>query len=72
MRWPEVGEKLAKSSRIAPMAASFGFDPVECEHLFADFLEELLQRPVELVTTEPLSPYIGPRILDEAEYARVA
>ncbi len=38
----------------------------------ADFLEELLQRPVELVTTESLSPYIGPRILDEAEYARVA
>ena len=38
----------------------------------ADFLEELLQRPVELVTLESLSPHIGPRILDEAEYARVA
>lgn len=38
----------------------------------ADFLEELLQRPVELVTIESLSPYIGPRILDEAEYAQVA
>jgi len=31
-------------------------------------LEDLLQRPVELVTTESLSPYIGPRILEEVEY----
>jgi uncharacterized protein len=31
-----------------------------------DFLEELLGRPVELVTTEALSPYIGPHILSEA------
>jgi len=33
------------------------------------FLEELLQHRVELVTTESLSPYIGPRILKEVEYA---
>jgi hypothetical protein len=33
----------------------------------ADLLEELLQRRVELVTTEALSPYIGPRILTEVE-----
>ncbi len=32
-----------------------------------DFLEGLLQRPVEVITTEGLSPYIGPRILAEAE-----
>ena len=32
------------------------------------FLEELLGRKVELVTTESLSPYIGPRILEEVEY----
>jgi uncharacterized protein len=31
-----------------------------------DFLEGLLGRPVELVTTEALSPYIGPHILSEA------
>lgn len=30
-------------------------------------LEEVLQRRVELVTTEALSPYLGPRILSEAE-----
>lgn len=30
-------------------------------------LEGLLQRRVELVTTEALSPYIGPHILREAE-----
>jgi uncharacterized protein len=32
------------------------------------FLEELLNRPVELVTPDSLSPYIGPRILAETEY----
>lgn len=30
-------------------------------------LEELLGRRVELLTRESLSPYIGPRILEEAE-----
>jgi uncharacterized protein len=30
-------------------------------------LEDLLDRHVELVTTEALSPYIGPHILREAE-----
>jgi uncharacterized protein len=30
-------------------------------------LEELLEHRVELVTTESLSPYIGPHILREAE-----
>ncbi len=32
----------------------------------ADLLEETLGRPVEVVTTEALSPYIGPHILAEA------
>jgi len=32
-----------------------------------DLLEESLGRPVELVTYESLSPYIGPHILREAE-----
>jgi predicted nucleotidyltransferase len=31
------------------------------------FLEDMLHRPVELVTPESLSPHIGPRILQEAE-----
>jgi uncharacterized protein len=34
----------------------------------AFFLEELLGLKVELVTTDSLSPYIGPRILEEVEY----
>lgn len=34
----------------------------------AFFLEDLLQRPVEIVTTESLSPYIGPQILKSVEY----
>jgi predicted nucleotidyltransferase len=35
----------------------------------AFFLEEIFGRRVELVTTDALSPYIGPRILDDVEYA---
>jgi predicted nucleotidyltransferase len=35
----------------------------------AFFLEETLGRRVELVTPESLSPYIGPHILREVEYA---
>ena len=38
----------------------------------ATFLEELLQRRVEIVTTEALSPYIGPHILSEVEYANLS
>lgn len=39
------------------------------EHFLAlsELLEQRLGRPVELVTTEALSPYIGPRILAEAQ-----
>ena len=38
------------------------------DHLLAlsDLLEERLGRPVEVVTTEALSPFLGPRILAEA------
>ncbi len=38
----------------------------------AFLLEDMLERHVELVTTEALSPYIGPHILDEVEYAALA
>jgi hypothetical protein len=36
------------------------------------FLEELLGRKVELVTTDSLSPYIKPYILKEVEYVTVS
>jgi hypothetical protein len=38
------------------------------DHLLAlsDLLEERLERPVEVITTEALSPFLGPRILAEA------
>jgi len=36
------------------------------------FLEEVLQHKVELVTVESLSPYLGPHILKELEYAAIA
>ena len=36
------------------------------------YLESVLQHRVELVTAESLSPYIGPHILREVEYAPLA
>ena len=36
------------------------------------FLEEVLQHRTELVTVESLSPYLGPHILKEVEYAALA
>jgi predicted nucleotidyltransferase len=36
------------------------------------FLEKLLGRKVELVTTESLSPHIGPHILREVERVPIA
>jgi predicted nucleotidyltransferase len=38
----------------------------------AFFLEELLGRKVDLLTTESLSPHIGPHILAEVEYAAIS
>lgn len=35
-------------------------------------LEDLLQRRVEIITLESLSPYIGPHILEEVEYAAIS
>ena len=34
----------------------------------AFLLEDLLQRPVEMVTAESLSPYLRPYIMEEIEY----
>ena len=36
------------------------------------YLEELFGRKVELVTTQSLSPYIGPHILKTVRYAPIA
>ena len=35
-------------------------------------LEDLFNRPVELVTPESLSPYMKPSILNEAEYVAIS
>lgn len=35
-------------------------------------LEDTLQRRVELITLDSLSPYIGPRILEEVEYVFIS
>ena len=36
------------------------------------FLEDILKSRIDLVTKESLSPYIGPNILKEVEYASIA
>ena len=38
----------------------------------SSLLEDLLQRRVEIITTEALSPHIGPHILSEVEYASLS
>ena len=38
----------------------------------SEMLEETLQRPVDLVTRESLSPHFGPRILTQVEYVPLA
>ena len=38
----------------------------------SELLEDVLQRPVELVTVEALSAHIGPAILESAEYVTEA
>ncbi len=34
-------------------------------------LEDIFQRPVELLTEESLSPHIGPHILEDVEYVSI-
>ena len=36
-----------------------------------DLLHRILNRPIELVTPESLSPFIGPRILQTVEYVDI-
>ena len=36
------------------------------------FLEELFSRKVEVVTTDSMSPYIGPHVLKEVEYVSLS
>lgn len=51
------------------------FDPGEKTYdrflTLASYLEELLDRPVDLVTTEGLSPHLGPRMLKEADFVTI-
>lgn len=37
-----------------------------------DFLDDLLQRRIELVTEDSLSPYIAPHILKDIQYVSLA
>ena len=59
----EAGAESDVDLLVEFVAGQKSFDRVLA---LSDLLEELLGRPVELVTTEALSPYIGPHILSEA------
>jgi uncharacterized protein len=58
----KAGSDVDLLVRFNPAAKSF-----DRFMALAFLLEDLLQRRVELVTTEGLSPYLGPRILDEVQ-----
>ena len=59
----------ARPDRDVDLLVEFAPGEKTADRFFAlyDLLEELIDHRVELVTTEALSPYIGPYILAEAE-----
>ena len=61
------GEQSAQSD--VDLLVRFRPDEKSFDHFMklVFLLEDVLQRRVELVTTEGLSPYIGPRILEEVQ-----
>ena len=62
------GEQTADSD--VDLLVDFAPGQKSFDHFMAlvDLLEETLQRRVELVTPEALSPHLGPHILREVEY----
>ncbi|MDR4493437.1 MAG: nucleotidyltransferase family protein [Nitrospirales bacterium] len=67
-----------RSQQTASSDVDFLVEFVDGEKTFDHFmelsflLEDLFHLPVELVTPESLSPYIGPLILHEVEYVSIA
>ena len=60
--------KRWQSARLEDTYADLAAEP-RYREATSFFLEDLLGRKVDLITTESLSPYIGPHILREVEYA---
>lgn len=61
------GEARPDSDVDIPVEFSPGAKTFDRFLELSELLEERLERRVELVTLEALSPFIGPRILSEAE-----
>lgn len=61
------GEQVEKSDIDVLLEFEPGRKSFDNFMRIAFLLEEVLERPVELVTTEALSPHFGPRILNEVE-----
>ena len=68
-----VRGEQSKSSDV-DVLVEFDRDQKTFDHFMelSFLLEDLLERRVELVTLEALSPYIGPHILKEVEYVALA
>jgi uncharacterized protein len=64
-----VARNEARSDSDVDVLVQFAADAKTYDRFLAlsDLLEQRLGFPVELVTTESLSPFIGPRILAEAQ-----
>ena len=77
MRWGLFGSFVRNTPKDqSDVDILVEFDPTQKTfdnfmHL-AFFLEELFGRKVDLITTESLSPHLGPHILREVEYAAVS
>jgi predicted nucleotidyltransferase len=64
-----VKDEQGKNSDI-DILVEFGSDYLTYENYInlALYLEDNLERRIDLVTRDSLSPYIGPHILEEVEY----
>lgn len=68
-----VHDRVTEQSDV-DVLVEFAPDQKTFDHFMklAFFLEDLLGRQVDLITPESLSPYIGPHILREVEYATIS
>jgi len=64
-RFQAVGvEKIGVFGSVARSTRNF--------NAVCDLLDELIGEPYDVVTRDGLSPYLGPKILEEAVYAKLA
>ena len=66
------GENTEKSDCDILVEFDTGMHKYKNFNKLCDFLEKNIEGKYDLVTKEGLSPYMGQRILEEVEYAKIA